>query len=232
MSPIESETWLPLFPLQLVLLPEERLPLHIFEEKYKAMLRRCREESLPFVIAQQRNEGVLQVGCTAQVQQTFKEHSDGRSDILVRGRDRVRVQEVRVHSDGYAEARVDPYPDQTSQVDDRVRQALRQLFEEFLKVQAVHGGDPVLEVESIEDVADDEVERTERAGDAGFTFRVAARCPLDLQDRQALLEDASEPSRAEALIRILAKSIPKIRQLQEDQVHVRGNGRITHGPGN
>lgn len=226
---VEPGSWLPLFPLQLVLLPGERLPLRIFEDRYKAMVRRCREQSQPFVIALQRDEAVLQIGCAAELRQTLQQHADGRSDVLVEGGERVRVKEVRVHPDGYAEAQVEPHPDQGGVVDPRARMALRQLFEEFRRIQAGQGGDPALDVEGAEETAD-ELESLDAGGDAGFTYRVAARCPLDLQDRQTLLEDLSEPSRAEALIRILARSIPKVRQLQEDQVRVRGNGRISNHP--
>src|SRR5256885_7151499 len=75
----------PLFPLGLVLLPTEILPLHIFEERYKLMIGRCIEEETEFGIVWLAEGGLRDVGCSASVAQVLERTDDGRMNILARG---------------------------------------------------------------------------------------------------------------------------------------------------
>jgi len=85
---------IPLFPLETVLLPEAAMPLHIFEPRYKEMVRVCLEEEREFGVVQQRESGIVSVGCTAEITQTLKEYEDGRLDLLTFGRRPFRVRGV------------------------------------------------------------------------------------------------------------------------------------------
>ena len=85
---------LPLFPLDLVLLPGSPLPLHIFEPRYKEMISECLEQKKPFGIVRASDEGVADIGCTAEILSVTKKYDDGRMDILARGVDRFEVLEV------------------------------------------------------------------------------------------------------------------------------------------
>src|SRR4051794_36737697 len=75
----------PLFPLDLVLLPSEVVPLHIFEERYKLMIGECLESDGEFGIVWLADDGLREVGCTARVTQVLAELEDGRLNILVAG---------------------------------------------------------------------------------------------------------------------------------------------------
>src|SRR3954447_7930024 len=75
----------PLFPLGIVLLPSEVVPLHIFEERYKLMIGECLETESEFGIVWLSDDGLREVGCTARVSQVLKELEDGRMNILVAG---------------------------------------------------------------------------------------------------------------------------------------------------
>src|SRR3954452_12734200 len=75
----------PLFPLGLVLLPTEVVPLHIFEERYKLMIGRCLEDGTEFGIVWLADAGLRDVGCSAAVAQVVDRLDDGRMNILVRG---------------------------------------------------------------------------------------------------------------------------------------------------
>src|SRR3954464_1412002 len=75
----------PLFPLGIVLLPTEIVPLHIFEERYKLMIRECLDSEGEFGIVWLSGDGLREVGCTAGVSQVLKELEDGRMNILVAG---------------------------------------------------------------------------------------------------------------------------------------------------
>ena len=77
---------IPLFPLAVVLLPSMSLPLHIFEPRYKLMIRECLEAKREFGIVLASNESIAKTGCTASIFKTIKEYEDGRLDILSEGR--------------------------------------------------------------------------------------------------------------------------------------------------
>ena len=82
---------LPLFPLNLILLPYEVLPLHIFEERYKLMVKNSLENNSPFGIILNEEKGIYSKGCIVQVTKVFKEYENGEYDILVKGLDKFNV---------------------------------------------------------------------------------------------------------------------------------------------
>ena len=85
---------LPIFPLELVLLPGVPLPLHIFEPRYKEMIAECLRQKKPFGIVRASSDGVADIGCTAEIMSITKKYDDGRMDILARGVERFEVIEV------------------------------------------------------------------------------------------------------------------------------------------
>jgi Lon protease-like protein len=85
---------LPLFPLELVLLPHETIPLHIFEERYKEMIGECLRLDAEFGVVQARDNGIVRTGCTAVVAKVAERYEDGRMDILIRGRRRFRIRRL------------------------------------------------------------------------------------------------------------------------------------------
>ena len=85
------ESLLPIFPLQLVLLPGASLPLHIFEERYKEMIGQVITNSSEFGIVQAGDRGILNVGCTAVVEKVVERYEDGRLDIVCRGQRRFEI---------------------------------------------------------------------------------------------------------------------------------------------
>jgi ATP-dependent Lon protease len=86
-----QETMLPLFPLEVVLLPENVLPLHIFEDRYKEMIGEAIRNKSEFGVVQAGEKGILNLGCTATVVEVLQEYPDGRMDILCKGRRRFEI---------------------------------------------------------------------------------------------------------------------------------------------
>ena len=82
---------LPLFPLQVVLLPGAELPLHIFEERYKEMIGEVIRDRLEFGVILANEKGIVNTGCTALIDKVLREYPDGRMDILARGRRRFEI---------------------------------------------------------------------------------------------------------------------------------------------
>ena len=85
---------LPLFPLDLVLLPGTSLSLHIFEPRYREMTAECLAQKKPFGIVRAKEEGIAEIGCTAEILTVAKQYPDGRSDIVTQGLRRFEVMQV------------------------------------------------------------------------------------------------------------------------------------------
>lgn len=82
---------LPLFPLQVVLLPGSELPLHIFEDRYKEMIGEVIRGHLEFGVVLANEKGIVNTGCTATVDRVVRRYPDGRLDIVTRGRRRFEI---------------------------------------------------------------------------------------------------------------------------------------------
>lgn len=82
---------LPLFPLQVVVFPRTRLPLHIFEERYKEMIGDAIRENSEFGVVLAKEEGIVNAGCTVVVERVVKRYPDGRMDVITSGRRRFEV---------------------------------------------------------------------------------------------------------------------------------------------
>jgi Lon protease-like protein len=85
------DTLIPLFPLDVVLFPGTPLPLHIFEPRYKEMIAECRAQDRAFGVVRALEQGLADVGCTAEIVTVVKEYPDGRLDLVAEGRQRFEI---------------------------------------------------------------------------------------------------------------------------------------------
>src|SRR5579862_3238613 len=119
---------IPLFPLNVVLLPGVDLPLHIFEPRYRQMVKKCLEEKSEFGMLLSTPDGIARVGCTAEILELVKRYDDGRMDILTVGRVPFRVVEL-YKEQPLLEGEVDYLEDRETQVNASVRRQLVELYE-------------------------------------------------------------------------------------------------------
>ena len=105
-----SDRFLPLFPLAVVLLPRNLLPLHIFEDRYKEMIGAAIDSGTEFGVVRAAKDGVARVGCTASIERVLQRYDDGRLDILTVGRRRFIIQSLDQEKD-YLRAEVDYFDD-------------------------------------------------------------------------------------------------------------------------
>lgn len=199
---------LPLFPVEIVLFPGMPLPLHIFEPRYKVMIRRCRQDQQEFGVLLAAEKGVAEVGCTAEIVKVVKEYEDGRMDILTLGQSRFRLRET-FQEQPYWEGRVDFLPDQDDLPGDAAAAArLRESYEQVFRLLHGRAPEPLAEA---------------RAG--GLSYRLAAELPLPLEYKQQLLELVSEAERQQNLAEQLEAWLPQLEQLDRTRKQARGNGR-------
>ena len=87
---------LPLFPLKLILLPFERLPLHIFEPRYKKMIYNAISNNKPFGIVWQNSDDIYNIGCQAKISKVINEYPNGEYDIVVQGTNRFEIDNTLI----------------------------------------------------------------------------------------------------------------------------------------
>jgi len=121
---------LPLFPLNLVLLPYELLPLHIFEPRYKKMVRDHIEEDKPFGIILNEDNVVCPKGCRVKVQKVYKKYSNGEYDILVKGVEQFKVINTRMEGETVI-GEIDYLP-LNSDGDEQLRNNIQELYLQVL----------------------------------------------------------------------------------------------------
>lgn len=176
-----------LFPLSIVLLPDERVPLHIFETRYKELINTCLATGDPFGMVLVAAEKTYDIGTLAHVDEVLERFEDGRLNIVVRGGDRFRLLGTRAER-AYLTAEIDSYPDEEPAPDPEVVEAFR---DRYRRVAEEMGLDlPGLP-----------------PGERRISFTVAARLSLRLDDKQELLGIRSESERLKKLSRLLPSAI-------------------------
>ena len=85
---------IPLFPLEVVLMPSMPLPLHIFEQRYKLMIGECLEKKREFGVVYQEGSDMKKIGCTARIVHVLRRYEDGRLDIMTQGVKRFKIENV------------------------------------------------------------------------------------------------------------------------------------------
>lgn len=188
---------LPLFPLDIVLLPGVPLPLHVFEPRYKEMIEECLEDKKPFGVIRASSDGVAEIGCTAEIVAVTKKYEDGRMDILTRGVERFEVLEVHDER-SFLQAEI-------AVVDDEPGRAAPQVVKEAIRL---HG--------EIAKLAGNESRDVEEDADR-LSFLLAGSLPLDLDFKQRLLATLSESKRLEAVVKYLQTVLPGLRRASKAQ---------------
>jgi Lon protease-like protein len=197
-----------LFPLGIVLLPGEVVPLHIFEERYKKLIGE-RLEAGEFGIVLAEEDTVRECGTSARVAQLIEELDDGRMNVLVQGERRFRIIEVHDpddHEADYLTAEVDYFRDSQPEATELLRKGVLEVFEKILAL---------MDVESPK----------EPAGEGPLSFRVAAAVDFGAPLKQELLESLSEEQRLETLLTVMTSLLPRLELRKEREEAIRGNGK-------
>ena len=135
LGPMRPER-IPLFPLNVVLLPGAEMPLHIFEPRYRQMVKDCLEEKSEFGMLLSLPKGVARVGCTAEILHVVRRYENGPMDILTAGRAPFRVVELFTE-DPLLEGHVDYLEDRETPADPRIQTMIGTLAMDLLWKQQV-----------------------------------------------------------------------------------------------
>src|SRR3954449_11207842 len=131
----------PLFPLGLVALPSELIPLHIFEERYKTMIGRVREDDSEFGIVWMADDGLREIGCACEIAEVLEELEDGRINLVARGTRPFRI-EARQEELPYPAGVVEFLEDETEPVDPEALGAAHTSYAELVEQATDRAPDP------------------------------------------------------------------------------------------
>ena len=202
---------LPLFPLGLVLLPGEPVPLHIFEPRYREMVKVCLDGDRPFGIVYASETALASVGSAARIADVTTTYDDGRLDIVAVGESRFRV--VEVHRDrSYLTADVEPVVDDADGDDARARQ---RAIARHMRLLEMAGEEPRIDRYN---------------GVDSVSFMIGRNAGLDLDDKQRLLEMQTEEARIRYLADHLGALLVRLKQVRELRDLARGDGHAEGFP--
>ena len=125
---------IPIFPLNLVVFPDSKYPLHIFEDRYKILLQKCLKENSGFGIVSSIDKRISDVGVYVKVTNVIKTYLNGEVDIVVQGIERFLINSTSLYLDGYYTAEVEKYDDENAIVDPRLNDELQTEFEEIVEL--------------------------------------------------------------------------------------------------
>jgi Lon protease-like protein len=198
----------PLFPLGLVLLPGEKVPLHIFEERYKQMIGECLEEEREFGIIWLADDALKDVGCAARITRVLERFEDGRMNIVVEGTTPFRLDR-RIGELAYPAGDIELLEDEPGTDEaalERARKSYADLVEEVTETRPEP--DALAELDA---------------------YGMAATLEIAASAKQALLELRSEPARLEQLEALFDEALKRIRTATRVAEQASGNGHLKPG---
>lgn len=203
---------IPLFPLNVVLMPGTPLPLHIFEERYKQMVDECLESETEFGMVLADESGTRRVGCTAKIVELVQRYEDGRMVILVEGSQRFELNNVLTGKPYYV--------GDVEYLEDSSGEDVTALAEECIALL-----ERVIEA-ATEGSVGIEVEPPYR----NLSFAIAGRIEFDLETRQEILELPTEKERLGKVKELLTEAVERLERDKAVREIAAMNGHLGRKP--
>jgi ATP-dependent Lon protease len=198
-----------LFPLGIVLLPTERVPLHVFEERYKELVGECIKGGSDFGLVYAQGEELADVGTRARVAQVLTRFPDGRMNVLVEGGSRFLLDELTTGR-SFHTAIVSPLDDDD---DPAAQESIDRALAQFGRLREIAGSDV--------DPPD--------TGEPQLSFALAGRVELPLEDKLGLLRDVSERRRMDRVCELFEVAIVGAERMRLAAERATSNGRVELG---
>jgi len=199
----------PLFPLGIVALPGELIPLHIFEERYKTMIDECIGQEREFGIVWMSDDGLREVGCACAIDRVLERLEDGQINLIARGTRPFRVLERQGHLP-YPAGVIEFVEDRDDEVDAELARGAHEAYAELVKR-----------------ATDREPDAEELAGMTAYAM--AATVDFGLDAKQGLLDMRSENARLRLVTRLFRAAIKRFDLVDKVQERARSNGKVRFG---
>ena len=195
-----------LFPLGIVLLPTEQIPLHIFEDRYQELIAECLAEEREFGLVYADDDGVREIGTSAVVAEVLDQFEDGRLNIVVEGRERFRLVEL-TEGRAFQTGLVEPVVDEPGTADPEDAEHAVELFHRLVELTGAEVVEPRLDAEQL-------------------SFELAGRFEFAPELKQRLLQLTSERERMHLLAELLAGAAAAVEREREIAERAQGNGKV------
>ena len=196
----------PLFPLGLVALPRELIPLHIFEERYKTMINECLSEESEFGILWLSDDGLRENGCACEIERVLERLDDGRMNLLTRGTRPFRVLERQEHLP-YPAGTIEFLVDREEKADETLLSQAHEVYADLVKRATDRDADP------------------EELASMG-AYAMAATVDFGLDAKQGLLDLRSENARLRLVTRLFRAALKRLDFVDRAQARARSNGKV------
>ena len=195
-----------LFPLGIVLLPTEQIPLHIFEDRYQELVGECLAEEREFGLVYADEDGLREIGTRAAVTEVLDRFDDGRMNIVVEGRERFRLLEL---TDGrsFQTGVVEPIDDESDVADPKDTEHALELFHRLVELTGAEVEEPRLDATQL-------------------SFELAGRFEFAPELKQRLLQLTSERMRMQLLAELLDGAATAVEREREIAKRAEGNGKV------
>jgi Lon protease-like protein len=200
-----------LFPLELVLLPSERVPLHIFEDRYRELIAECLEQESEFGLILETDDGIREIGTRTAVLEVIHTFDDGRMNVLVEGQTRFRVLRL-TEGRSFRTAEVEALEDDGETASQAEVEKVLAVFRRLVTVA---------EAEEIEEP---------KASSPALSYELASRVDFGHELKQELLELRSERRRLHRLAELLERAVTGLTREAEVRERASGNGKVTPHP--
>jgi Lon protease-like protein len=196
----------PLFPLNLVALPSETVPLHIFEDRYKAMMEHCLAVSGEFGIVWMADDELHEIGCACEIEQVLERMDDGRMNLISQGTRPFRIIE-RQSNLPYPAGVVEFLGDDPEEADPVISATARRIYADLVKRATDR------------DLSEEEVDELDAYG-------MAATVDFGLDAKQGLLDLRSENARLRFVTRLFRAATRRLDFVDRAQARARSNGKV------
>ena len=195
-----------LFPLGIVLLPTEQIPLHIFEDRYQELIGECLELEQEFGLVYADDEGLREVGTRALVTEVLDRFDDGRLNIVVEGGERFRLVQL-TEGRSFQTGLVETLEDEVDAADPEDSDHALKLFHRLVELTGAEVEEPRLSAEQL-------------------SFELAGRFEFAPELKQKLLQLTSERQRMHLLAEILAGAAVAVERERDIANRAHGNGKV------
>jgi Lon protease-like protein len=202
----ELEHEFPLFPLGIVALPGELIPLHIFEERYKTMMNECIDSEREFGIVWMSDDGLRTIGCAARIERVLERMDDGRMNLLTRGTRPFRVVERQGHL-AYPAGVIEFVADRGEEPDPELARTAHEAYADLVKR-----------------ATDQEPDADELLSMSAY--EMAATVDFGLDAKQGLLDLRSENARLRLVTRLFRAALKRLDFVDRAQARARSNGKV------
>ena len=190
---------IPIFPLNLVVFPNSKYPLHIFEPRYKRMVNECLENNSGFGVVAAFKNKISDVGVLVKIIDVLKKYDSGEMDIIVEGIERFLINQTKLHPDGYYVSEIESYNDNKYEIDYRLVDKLQLHFEKIIELANY----------KLDDKFWENLSKSEFK-----SFKIAEKSGLKYEQQQELLILRSENARLNYLINYFEEIKDKIDDSQ------------------